>query len=161
MENDFANILNENSDHSYCVENLYNSIISDEFLYNNIISDEFLHNNIISDEFLYNNIISDEFLDSEITIDEVHHVLKLSKSGKSPGVDNIPVELYKNYTALNALTRIFNVFYKFGKVPALWSKGIITQIPKSSMSDPRVPMSYRGLTLAPVAYKLYCGVLNC
>ena len=120
-KNDFADILNQNSDDSYCVENLYN------------------------------NIISDEFLDSEITIDEVYHVLKLSKSGKSPGVDNIPVELYKNHTALNALTRIFNVCYKIGKVPAMWSKGIITPIPKSSTSDPRDPMSYRGLTLAPVA----------
>jgi hypothetical protein len=39
----------------------------------------------------------------------VHHVLKLSKSGKSPSVDNIPVELpvYKNYTVLNELPPIF------------------------------------------------------
>jgi hypothetical protein len=42
----------------------------------------------------------------------------------------------------------------------MWSKGIITPIPKSSTSDPRDPMSYRDLTLASVAYKLYCGVLN-
>jgi len=39
----------------------------------------------------------------------VHHVLKLSNSGKSPSVDNIPVELpvYKNYTVLKELPRIF------------------------------------------------------
>ena len=61
---------------------------------------------------------------------------------------------------MNVLTRIFNICYNFGKVPAMWSKGIITPIPKSSTSDPRDPMSYRDLTLAPVAYKLYCGVLN-
>ncbi|CAG2252315.1 unnamed protein product [Mytilus edulis] len=45
-------------------------------------------------------------------------------------------------------------------IPELWSRGIITPIPKSSTSDPRDPMSYRGITLAPTSYKLYCGVLN-
>ena len=37
---------------------------------------------------------------------------------------------------------------------------MITPIPKSSTSDPRDPMSYRGITLAPTSYKVYCGVLN-
>ena len=37
---------------------------------------------------------------------------------------------------------------------------MITPIPKSSTSDPHDPMSYRGITLAPSSYKLYCGVLN-
>jgi hypothetical protein len=87
-------------------------------------------------------------------------VLKLSKSGKYPGFDNIPVELYKNHTALITVTRIFNICYNVGKVPAMWSMGIITPIPKSSTSDPRDPVSCRGLTLAPMAYKLYWGVLN-
>jgi hypothetical protein len=87
-------------------------------------------------------------------------VLKCSKNRKSPGVDDIQVELYKNPSALNALTCIFNICYNSGKVPAMWSKGIITPIPKSSTSDPRDPLSYRGITLAPTSYKIYCGVLN-
>ena len=85
------------------------------------------------------------------------NVLKLSKNGKS---HDIQVELFKNNTALNALTRIFNICFDSGKIPGLWSKGIITPIPKSSTSDPYDPMSYRGITLAPSSYKLYCGVLN-
>ncbi|CAG2251188.1 unnamed protein product [Mytilus edulis] len=32
---------------------------------------------------------------------------------------------------------------------------------KCSSSDPRDPLSYRGITLAPATYKLYCGVLDC
>ncbi|CAG2195599.1 unnamed protein product [Mytilus edulis] len=40
------------------------------------------------------------------------------------------------------------------------SKGIITPIPKRTTADPRDPMACRGITLAPVSYKLYCGVLN-
>ena len=53
----------------------------------------------------------------------------------------------------------YNVRYNFGKVPDMWSKGIITSFPKPSTSDPRDPMLYRGLTLAPMAYELYRGVL--
>ena len=54
----------------------------------------------------------------------------------------------------------YNVRYKFGKAPDMWSKGIMTPFPKPSTSDPRGPMFYRCLTLAPVAYELYRGVLN-
>ena len=103
---------------------------------------------------------TDEFLDCDITIEEVFHVLKLAKNGKSPGIDELPVELLKNPTALSALVRIFNVCFSTGKVPNLWSKGVITPIPKSSTSDPSDPLSYRGITLAPATYKLYCGVLD-
>ncbi|VDI27419.1 Hypothetical predicted protein [Mytilus galloprovincialis] len=56
-----------------------------------------------------NQVIFDEFLDNVISIDEVYKVLNLSKNGKSPGIDDIQVELFKNNTALNALTRIFNI----------------------------------------------------
>ena len=116
------------------------------------------HNSV---EYVQNaNIVCDEFLDTEITCEEVYNVLISAKNGKSPGYDEIPVELYKNQTALLALTRIFNICFDSGKVPAIWSKGIITPIPKNSTSDPRDPMAYRGITLTPVAYKLYCGVLN-
>jgi hypothetical protein len=41
-----------------------------------------------------------------------------------------------------------------------WCKGIFTPISKCSTSDPRDPLSYRGITLALSAYKLYCSILN-
>ena len=86
-------------------------------------------------------------------------MLKCSTNGKSPGVDDIQVELYKSPSALNALTRIFNICYS-GEVPAMWSNGIITPIPASSASEPWDPLSYKGITLAPTSYKIYCGVLS-
>ncbi|CAG2213498.1 unnamed protein product [Mytilus edulis] len=89
------------------------------------------------------DVLYDDMLDCEISVEEVFNVLKCSKNGKSPGYDEIPVELYKNQTMLNALTRVFNICFDSGKVPAMWSKGIITPIPKSSTSDPRDPLSYR------------------
>ncbi|CAG2196114.1 unnamed protein product [Mytilus edulis] len=105
-------------------------------------------------------IITDDILDSEITNEEVVNILKLSKAGKSPGCDEIPMEMYKNQTAINALTQVFNICYNTRMIPELWSRGIITPIPKCSTSDTRDPMSYRVITLVPTSYKLYCGVLN-
>ncbi|CAC5418856.1 unnamed protein product [Mytilus coruscus] len=57
--------------------------------------------------------------------------------------------------------RLFNVCYNTGKVPVLWAKGVIVPVPKCSSSDPRDPLSYRGITLSSATYKLYCGVLDC
>ena len=100
------------------------------------------------------------FLDCDISIDEVLHVLKLAKTRKSPGVDELPVALLKNQTALSALVRIFSVCYTNGKVPSLWSKGVITPIPNSLRSDRKNPLSFRGITLTPATYKLFCGILD-
>ena len=49
---------------------------------------------------------------------------------------------------------------KKGIIPSLWSKCIISPIPKSSTTDPRDPLSYRGIALASSMYKLYCFILN-
>jgi hypothetical protein len=106
-----------------------------------------------------NNIL-DVDLDSEISIDEVLKLLTKAKNGKAPGIDLIPVELYRNNLLLHVLHKLFNICFKFGKIPSVWFKGIITPIPKCSTSDPRDPLSYRGITLAPCAYKLYCSILN-
>ena len=101
-----------------------------------------------------------ESLDEEISIDEVYKAITLCKSGKSPGVDDIPVELYKNQTAMSVLCNLFNICFNTGKVPQMWNKGIITPIPKSSTCDMRETLSFRGITLAPSSYKLYCSILN-
>ena len=107
-----------------------------------------------------NDNISDDFLDCDISIDEVLNVLMKAKLGKTPGIDYIPVELYRNNMLLHVLHKIFNKCFKFGKIPSLWGKGIITPIPKCSTSDVRDPLSYRGINLSPCSYKLYCSILN-
>lgn len=56
---------------------------------------------------------------------------------------------------INVLHKLFNLCFKTGKVPSMWNRGIITPIPKCSTSDPRDPLSYRGITLAPFAYKVF------
>ena len=55
---------------------------------------------------------------------------------------------------------MFNKCFFTGTVPSIWTKGIINPIPKSSTGNSKDPLTYRGITLVPVCYKLYCNVLN-
>ena len=66
-----------------------------------------------------------------IHIDKVYKCILDAKSGKAPGFDEIPNELLKNYVALVMLHRLFNRCYIIGKVPYVWSIGIIFRVPKS------------------------------
>ena len=68
--------------------------------------------------------------------------------------------MYKNDTAISCLHILFNVCFRTGNIPTEWGKGIINLIPKSNSNDQRVPLSYRGITLASSLYKLYCAILN-
>ena len=79
-----------------------------------------------------NEKVYDESLDRIFATEEVFYVLKSSKNGKSAGVNDIQVELFKNPTALNALTHILKLCFDSSKCPAMWSKGVTTHFPKSS-----------------------------
>ena len=84
-----------------------------------------------------------------------------AKNGKRPGgIDLIQAEVCKNQIVIFVLHKLFNLCLKTGKVPSMWNRGIITPMPKCSTSDPRDPLSYRGIPLAPFAYKVVCGILN-
>ena len=45
-------------------------------------------------------------------------------------------------------------------MPTEWTKGIINPIPKSDTQDARNPLSYRGISLLSVPYKIYADILN-
>ncbi len=113
------------------------------------------HYNICNNIFSYPCNVNDP-----ISIDEVLRSLNMAKHGKAAGIDDIKSEVLQNPTSLTILHRLFNVCFDTGIVPKIWSKGIINPLPKSSTTDPRDPLQYRGITLAPAAYKLYCRVLN-
>ncbi|XP_053391650.1 uncharacterized protein LOC128554398 [Mercenaria mercenaria] len=55
---------------------------------------------------------------------------------------------------------LLNSCFMLGLIPESWSHGIINPIPKSSTADRRDPLSYRGITLTSVVYKIYCNILN-
>ena len=66
-------------------------------------------------------------------------------------MDEIPEEGLKNTKVLA---------FEIGAKPETWSRCIINPIPKAATSDSRDPLSYRGITLAPVTYKVDCSILN-
>ena len=113
----------------------------------------------IENNSIKENIVCNE-LDDEITINEVYKTVMGANNGKSPDIDLIQAEVCKNQIAIYVLHTLFNLCFKTGKVPSMWNRGIITPIPKCSTSDPRDPLSYRGITLAPFAYIVFCGILN-
>ena len=95
-----------------------------------------------------------------ITLGEVHKAVFRLKSNNASGVDEIPGEVLKNTKVVAFLHSLFNICFETGKIPETWSRGIINPISKASTSDSRDPLSYRGITLAPVTYKVYCSILN-
>ena len=99
-------------------------------------------------------------LNDHISIFEVKKVIDDAKRGKSVGIDELPSEVLKNDISVSFLHVLFNICFVTGIVPSVWNKSIINPIPKSSQSDPRDPLSYRGITLASSMYKLYSALLN-
>ena len=103
---------------------------------------------------------SEPLFDTHISILEVKKAIGTAKKGKACGIDAIPVEVLCNVTSVSFLHILFNVCFDKGIVPSAWSKCIINPIPKSSTTDPRDPLSYRGIALASTMYKLYCSIIN-
>ena len=102
----------------------------------------------------------DPQLETNISIFEVKKAVDNAKKGKACGIDAIPVDVLCNATSVSFLHVLFNVCFEKGIVPSEWGRCIINPIPKSSTTDPRDPMSYRGIALASAMYKIYCSVIN-
>ena len=100
------------------------------------------------------------YLNEPFSILEIIQSLKDVNKGKACGVDNIPVEVLNNDTSVAFMHTLFNICFSKGIMPSMWGKCIINPIPKSSSLDKRDPLSYRGISLAPSMYKLYCSILN-
>ena len=74
----------------------------------------------------------------KIEITEIQQALHTMENGKSPGIDVIPVEFYKEFFDLfkKNLQDIFNNVLFYSKTtPNTWNQAIITLIPK----NPRKP----------------------
>ncbi len=137
-------------------------------LYNNISGDydDMFRENILNmkdhkersmQDPLYNANIN---LNRPISLDEVKKVVSKAKNGKAVGMDNIPNEILKCQPIIGALHALFQLCFDSGKVPTIWTKSIISPIPKNRTNDPRVPLNYRGISLLSCVYKLYSATLN-
>ena len=103
---------------------------------------------------------NDYYLNSLISSQEVVNAMKAMKRNKAFGADGLPAEVLKGACLTELLVAMFNKCFSTGITPEAWKYGIIQPIPKSSTSNIRDPLGYRGITLTSVVYKMYCYILN-
>jgi hypothetical protein len=88
---------------------------------------------------------------------ELHEVIKSLKSSKSPGLDSIPPAVWKLPGLHEHLLGFCNSALISSRIPEAWKTSSIIPIPKKG--DLTKPGNYRGISLAPVAAKVFNKLL--
>ena len=103
----------------------------------------------------FNNKVSDELPIScePFTRDELSSVIGTIKSSKAPGLDNIPPTVWKEPLLHAELLHFCNDALINGNVPNEWTTAAIIPFPKKG--DLTKPENYRGISLSPIAAKIY------
>jgi hypothetical protein len=99
--------------------------------------------------------------DRTFTMDEFKEALLKMKTGKSPGVDGIGIELIKEagVETMSCLLKIINNCWVTGSIPNEWGKTIIVPFFKGK-GDPFLCSNYRGISLNLHVVKLYERMLE-
>lgn len=87
------------------------------------------------------------------TLDELEKTTKLFSNNKSSGLDQIPTVLWKDPTFLELLLEFCNHTFENQTPPSAWLTGGIVPVPKKG--DLTSASNYRGITLMPIAAKIY------
>jgi hypothetical protein len=87
------------------------------------------------------------------TLHELKKALKLSANNKSTGLDQIPTILWKDPVFLDLLLDFCNHTFENHTPPSAWLSGGIIPVPKKG--DLTSASNYRGITLMPIAAKIY------
>ena len=97
----------------------------------------------------------------EISAQEVQAAIKHSKPGTAPGLDGLPLEIYRKgaLDTLSALlARVYTAMGQLGQVPAGLLDGVISIIyKKGQRSD---PANYRPITVLNTDYRILAKVLG-
>jgi len=102
-----------------------------------------------------------ETLGSQVVTEaEVLQALKHSKPGKAPGLDGIPVDLYRKYKDVLApvLTDLYCAIGLLGEMPRGFLDGVLVTPPKPG--EPTNCNNYRPLTLLNADYRVLAKVLS-
>lgn len=91
---------------------------------------------------------------------EIQRILGKTKKNKSVGMDNLPCEILNRVQSLTLMKSLFDKIMTSATVPSVWKYAIIKLIPKSSMTDPCLPLQYRGISLMSTVCKIFTGVIN-
>lgn len=140
-------------------ESLYNGTDNSEFdseHYNQAKVHKLLIENNINDPLYMPNVT----LNGSITLTEISDLVMKAKSRSACGYDEIPYFALKCPVIIATLKELFQLMFDTGIIPSIWRKSIIYPILKDPLSDPRVPLHYRGVSLLSCASKLYTGFIN-
>ncbi len=119
--------------------------------------EQIMENSAVVNEDTY---VTHQVMNGAIQLTEVRKVVQSAKNNKSPGVDALPNEVFKNEQSEQLLCAFFNKCFLTRIFPSDWCKAVIKPIPKGRKYDPRLPMNYRGISLLCTMYKLYTSILN-
>ncbi|KAK3574870.1 hypothetical protein QTP86_018337 [Hemibagrus guttatus] len=97
----------------------------------------------------------------KIRKDEVRKALKLMKSGKAVGPDDIPVEVWKclGEAAVEFVTSLFNRVLESERMPEEWRRSVLVPIFKNK-GDVQSCSNYRGIKLMSHTMKLWERVVE-
>ena len=92
--------------------------------------------------------------------EEISHEIKLLKTGKSPGNDDILNEflLAAPPNMIEHLTKFFNIILDQESIPYEWRDAIVVPIHKKGAVE--LPGNYRGISLLSSVYKLFTGIIQ-
>ena len=99
-------------------------------------------------------------MNNVITFDEVASVVKMAKKNDACGYYQIHNDILDNMDYKLTQTTLLNACLVYSKIPECWLKAIISPVPKSSVKDPFIPVSYRCVSFLLHVGKLYSQILN-
>ena len=94
---------------------------------------------------------------STFTIQELEDAIKSLRGNKAPGLDNIPSLIWKDPLFHDLLLRFCNRTFCSLRPPSAWTKSGIVPIPEKG--DLTLPLNYRGISLIPIAAKIFNKLL--
>ena len=118
------------------------------------------------DLYRCDSIISEEFLAKDFTREpsisesEVIRAMKEGANGKAPGIDNIPIELFKEggNEAIVMITKICNRIWDTAEWPRQWKQSIYIPLPRKG--DPRACENNRTISRIVHASKIVLKVIQ-
>lgn len=96
----------------------------------------------------------------DITIEEIENALKNMKRGKSPGPDELPIEVLQllKEDHITILRDMFNNIYRTGIIPDEWLVSTFVAIPKKT--NARHCSEYRTISLMSHTLKLFLKIIH-
>ena len=99
-------------------------------------------------------------LDKLPTVSETVKAIKLLSSGKAPGLDAIPAEIYKagGPPVAEKLTELFHIMWRKEAIPQKFKDATIIHLFKRK-GNPQICDNHRGISLLSIAGKILARVL--